>query len=372
VLDLGGGQGVDNIIVNRADATNNMGFHNWNGTTNYTKEVANQWALNQWQYITVTMSGKNLRMYKNGVQILADTLAMGISGANRNACFLGQSNWAADQYFQGKLDEPELAKAARSADWVKLAYQNQRSGQTLVTVVKPSECTAIFSAPNDTSVAEGEILSMTATVECASEFSWSVVSGPSQRLLDPESRTLVVKIPRVTADTAVVYRVTAQFGDSTRTRDVHVAIREAIPDPIFTLPSLADWNGKDSIAVKPAISNLAAIRASRDSTLHWEWTFTGPSVDTGWLEDGVMLKKADSEGKLQIGLCLDNGSTPVCKTANLNVSATAVALRSAASAATWLPRNIPVTGVFRGRDAKGRAVSLPRPSIRSGAARPIP
>jgi hypothetical protein len=372
VLDLGSGQGVDNIIVNRADTTNNLGFHNWNGTTNYTKEVANQWALNQWQYITVTLSGKNLRMYKNGAQILADTLGMGISGAYRNANFLGQSNWAADQYFQGKLDEPELAKAARSADWVKLAYQNQKASQSLVTVVKPTECTAVFSAPKDTSVAEGEMLSLTATVECAAGFAWSVVSGPSQRILDPEARTLVVRIPRVAGDTAVIYRISGQFGDSTRTRDVRVAIREAIPDPVFTLPGLADWNGKDSIAVKPAISNLAAIRASRDSVLHWEWTFTGPSVDTGWLADGVMLRKAGSEGKLQIGLCLDNGSTPVCKTANLNVSATAVPLRPSAGPAIRGQRNIPVTGVFRGRDAKGRAVSLPRPSIRPGAARPTP
>jgi hypothetical protein len=199
-----------------------------------------------------------------------------------------------------------------------------------------------------------------------------VVSGPSQRILDPEARTLVVRIPRVAGDTAVVYRISGQFGDSTRTRDVRVAIREAIPDPVFTLPSLGDWNGKDSLAVKPAISNLAAIRASRDSVLHWEWTFTGPPVDTGWLADGVMLKKASSDGKLQICLCLDNGSTPVCKTANLNVSATAVALRPSASPAIRGPRNIPVTGIYRGRDAKGRTVSLARPSSRSGAAKPNP
>jgi hypothetical protein len=370
VLDLGSGQGVDNIIVNRADTTSNMGFHNWNGTTNYTKEVANQWALNQWQHITVTMSGKNLRMYKNGVQIAADTLGAGISGAYRNANFLGQSNWAADQYFQGKLDEPELAKTARSADWVKLAYQNQRSGQTLVTVAKPSDCAAVFSAPKDTSVSEGDILSLSATVECASGLSWSVVSGPSPRIVDPEARVLTVLVPRVAGDTAVVYRLTAQFGDSARTRDVRVAIREAIPDPVFTLPGLPDWNGKDSLAFKPAIGNLEAIRASRDSVLHWVWSFTGPSVDTGWLEDGVMLRKADSEGTLQIGLCLDNGSAPVCKTANLTVSATAVSLRTRPGTAP-IRGNIPVTGVFRGRDANGRAIN-PAPAVRSGAARPIP
>lgn len=364
VLDLGNGIGSDNIIVNRVDTSNDLGFHNWNGTTAYAKQVANQWALNQWQYITVTMTGRNVRMYKNGAQILADTMPGAITGVARTTNFLGKSNWTLDEYFQGKIDEPELSKTARSADWIKLAYQNQRSAQTLATVLKPTLCAAKIALPADTTIAEGETLTLEATVECATDFSWSVVSGPAPRILDPETKSLVVRIPRVQADTAMVYRLTANYADSARVRDVRVTIREAIPDPAFTMPAPGTWSGKDSLAYRPVISNLAAIKASRDSVLHWAWSFTGPAVETGSLPDGVMLMGAESDGKLQIRLCLDNGSLPVCKSADLNVSAATATLDSRADGETGRLRH-GQGPVDRGRDAMGRASTPVDPRFRN-------
>jgi hypothetical protein len=354
VLDLGNGTGSDNIIVNRVDTTAALGFHNWTGNISNNKRVANQWVLNQWQHIAVTMTGRNVRMYKNGEQILADTLPAAITGVRRTANFLGKSNWTLDEYFQGKLDEPELSKTARSADWIKLSYQNQREAQTLATVVKPTQqCPAVISVPADTVIAEGETVSLNAGIECASGFSWSSVSGPAPRILDPETKSLVVRMPRVTADTAIVYRLTALFSDSTRTRDVRIRIREAIPDPVFALPAIAAWTGKEPLAYKPIISNLAAIKASRDSVLHWVWTFSGPNIDTVRLADGMTLESAAAEGALQIGLCLDNGSLPACKTASLNVTGATAGL------APDSMRPMTPTLAKRGRDALGRTGATP-------------
>ncbi|MDB5105467.1 MAG: hypothetical protein JWP91_3156 [Fibrobacteres bacterium] len=367
VLDLGNGTGNDNIIVNRVDTTAAMGFHNWTGTNSYAKEVPNQWALNQWQFITVTMTGKNVRMYKNGAQILADTLPGAMTGVNRTTNYLGKSNWAADDFFQGKLDEPVLAKTVRSADWIKLSYQNQRAAQTLVTVVKPVQCAARISVPPDTTVPEGGSLTLNAGVECAAGFSWSVISGPAPRILDPETKSLAVAIPRVAADTVIVYRLTAEFSDSTRTRDVRVRIKESIPDPIFTLPAIPSWSGKEAIAYRPAISNLAAIKASRDSALHWTWSFAGPAVDTSWLEDGMTLKSAEGAGALQIGLCLDNGGPIVCRNAALTITGSAASMLQAQST----PQG-QITKTDPGRDALGRAADgpiTPRKAGRPGIAR---
>lgn len=367
VLDLGNGEGSDNIIVNRVNVSDALGFHNWNGGNSVSREVAGQWTLNQWQHIAVTLSGKNVRIYRNGVQILADTM-QAISGVLRTANFLGKSNWALDEYFQGKIDETELAATAHSADWIKLAYQNQKAAQTLVTVVKPTLCESKMIAPRDTVVAEGELLTLSASVECATGFSWSVVSGPSQRILDPEASTLVMRMPRISGDTVVIYRMSADFPDSARVRDVRVTIKEAIPDPVFTLPPLPAWSGKDSLAIRPSISNLAAIRASRDSVLRWRWTFSGPGVDTTMLPDGVMLRGADSDGTLEIGLCLDNGADPVCKTATLVVSEATASLRAPRS---FLPKQPFRAGVFRDRDARGRIIQSM--DGRSGsAAKPAP
>ncbi|HKP94398.1 MAG TPA: DUF2341 domain-containing protein [Fibrobacteria bacterium] len=376
VLDLGNGAGSDNVIVNRVNLTNNLGFHNWVGGASSSKDAAGQWALDQWQHIAVTLSGKNLRIYKNGEQVLADSM-QAVSGANRTANFLGKSNWAADEFFQGKIDETELSTTARSADWIKLAYQNQRAGQTVVTVVKPAECAARMIVPGDTAVEESEVLILNATVECANDFSWSVVSGPSPRIIDPASRTLVVRIPRVTADTFAIYRVSAGFSDSARTRDVRVTIRESVPDPVFTMPALPVWSGKEPALYRPAIANLAAIRASRDSVLHWAWTFSGPAIETDSLPDGVTLKSAAADGKLDIGLCLDNGSEPVCRSASVTVSAATAGLKSGHAGPGKAPADRFRDRGFRGRDAKGRLKADPfspaRPSIRSGtAARPAP
>ncbi len=359
VLDLGNGTGKDNIIVNRVDVSNTLGFTNWTGGSSHSKTVPNQWALNQWQFLTVTMTGKNVRMYKNGAQILADTLADVITAVTRAADFIGRSNWTADQYYQGMIDEPELSRTARSADWIKLAYQNQRAGQNLV-IVKPADCTAKLSVPRDTTVSEGEILSLSATVECAEGYSWSLVSGPSARILDPEAKPLVLRAPRVSWDTAAVYRLTAVFSDSTRQRDVRVTIKETIPDPVFTLPVLPTWNGRDSLRFRPVISNLAAIKASRDSVLDWNWTIAGPGVDTTQLADGVLLTNAAGDGQLQIGLCLDNGSAPVCQTATFNVEGSAARVKAA-----WETHRLPPgAGADPGRDAIGRAAAAARPRAR--------
>ncbi len=362
VLDLGNGTGNDNIIVNRVDTTTTLGFHNWTGTTSTAKEVPGQWALNQWQQIAITMTGKNVRMYRNGAQILADTMPGTITGVNRTTNFIGKSNWTLDEYFQGKVDEPELSKTARSADWIKLGYQNQRAAQTLVTVAKTVVCPAKIALPVDTTLPEGGLLSLEARVECASSYSWSLVSGPGPRIIDPEARFLVVRLPRVSGDTSIVYRLTAAFNDSTRVRDVRVTIREAIPDPIFTLPAMPPWSGKEPLAFRPVISNLAAIKASRDSVLHWSWSFSGVQVDTGALADGVMLQSAPTEGALHIGLCLDNGGTPACRNADITVTGFATSTRGpkpALAAGSAAGKPAPPGNDALGREAGGPPGPVP-------------
>jgi hypothetical protein len=149
------------------------------------------------------------------------------------------------------------------------------------------------------------------------------LSGPAPRILDPETKTLTINLPRVAGDTVIVYRFTAAYGDSAPYRDVRVRIREAIPEPVFSLPAGLAWSGKEAIAFQPAITNLAALKASRDTALHWSWTLTGPETDTAWLKDGLTLKSAAAEGKLEVGLCLDNSGPAVCRTAAITVSRTA-------------------------------------------------
>lgn len=348
LLDLGNGGDTDNIALGRWDTTSGLSFVNWSGTNHSALNAPGQWAAGQWQMLGVTVQGKSVKLYKDGVPVLADTLAFPIANVARSLCYLGRSNSSRGQYYQGKLDEPELSKAARSADWMKLLYQNQKPGQVIPRVERPAACAWRFGVPGDTSVPEGGGLVLTARAECASSLAWTEVSGPTVRILDPERADLQVALPRVAGDTEMIFRFTAVYADSIRSRDVRVRVREAVPEPAFSLPADSGWDGSAPLAYRPAISNLAALRASPDPALNWSWSFTGPAVDTGWLPDGVLLKRG-AVGALGIRLCLDNDGPRICHSGTVRIDGTGpttgLALPAAAPAAPGLP----------GRDALGRS-----------------
>jgi hypothetical protein len=360
VLDLGNGEFGDNIILNRVNTSDSMSYNNYNGgpTPIGLMQIPGAWTLNQWSYFTLTVSGTGGKLYKNGALILSKTLDNTISAAIRTQNFLGKSNWAVDEYFQGKLDEPALSTVARSGAWVKLCYQNQKAGQNLVTLKVPDRCKARFAVPADTSANEESMLTLSATADCATGYSWTAVSGPEPRILDPEVKSLTVKLPRVAGDTVMVLSFNAAYPDSSPHRNIRVTIKESIPEPAFTLPPSLTWNGKDSLPLRPVISNLAAIRSSPDSLLSWAWTVSGGDADTAWLADGLLLASAP-EGKLQIGLCLSNNGPMTCKHSAMTVSS-AVTL-----AATARLRALP--DWRSGHDALGRSPAS-APAATSAAA----
>ena len=322
MLDLGNGENSDNIVVGRWGTTSGLAFHNWSGANHGAVNAPGQLVLNQWQMLGVSVTGKSVKLYKNGMPVLSDTVAFPITGVVRNLCFLGRSNSSRSQYYQGKLDEPEISAATRSPDWMKLLYQNQKPGQAIPIVKKTAACVLGFSVPADTGAPEGSTITLRAQAGCASSFAWSLASGPLLRILDPEEQSLQVTLPRVAGDTSLVFRFTAVYSDSTRTGDVRVRVREAIPDPVFAMPRDSVWNGLDPLSYRPALANLAALRASpgSDSALHWSWAFSGPAVDTAGLPDGILLKHAET-GNLVLRLCLDNGGAPVCHEATVKVLA---------------------------------------------------
>jgi hypothetical protein len=374
-FELGNGESADNIMLFRDSTSNNLRFDNYNpGATVSTVRSGAAISLNQWQLFGVTVAGGAVKIYKNGAVIASSTLSNTMSGNLRTSNFLGKSNWAWDAYFQGKLDQPEIHNRARSDSWMKLAYENQKTAQSLVSLKLPSACVSRFSGPADMEADEGAQVNLTGIADCASGYSWSAVSGPAPRIMDPDAKTLTVALPRVTGDTVIVYRFTAVYGDSAPYREVRLSVREAIPDPVFTLPAGIAWNGKDSISFRPVISNLSAILASRDSAIHWSWTVSGLEADTAWLKDGLRLRSAAAEGKLEVGLCLDNSGSKVCKTATVTVSRTA----GGTSPILTAPERSSGQGRMVWRDVSGRlrlrpGIKATRPSNLFGtAAKPIP
>ncbi|MDB5105468.1 MAG: hypothetical protein JWP91_3157 [Fibrobacteres bacterium] len=324
-FELGNGESADNIMLTRDGTSDDLRFDNYNpGATVSTVKSGAAISLNQWQQFGVNVSTSGLaKIYKNGAVIAQGQLTNTVANVWRASNFLGKSNWTWDAYFQGMLDEPALSNISHSDNWYKLCYQNQRQAQTLVTVKRPALCQSRFKGQADTAVNEGATVNLTGTADCATGVSWSVLSGPAPRILDPEMKVLTVAMPRVSGETVIVYRFAAAYADSSPYKDVRVTIRETVPDPDFTMPPLTAWDGKIAVAYRPAIANLSAIKASASPVIHWAWTLSGVAADTAWLADGLNLKTAAAEGPLQIGLCLDNSGARVCKSASITVSRTA-------------------------------------------------
>lgn len=346
-LELGNGMYAENLMLNLAGTTDDFMFTDIDPEVN-TVEANSSIALGEWQFLAVTVDGDRVKLYKNGRLASSGWLYRPLSDTWRSSNFLGKSSWERAGHFRGKIDEPQIHRIVHSEAWMKLTWQNQKADQNLVTLKRAvMPCAERFSAPADTSAPEGGILVLSAAADCAGRYSWSAVSGPVPRILDPEVEDLALRMPRTAGDTTLVLRFTADFRDSSPVREVRVRVVEAIPEPVFAFPADLRWIG-GHLLVRPIIANLAEIKASPEPELNWAWTVSGPSLDTVWLRDGILLAADGKSGPLQLGLCLDNRGKPACGTATLLLSST-VSLAGAGrgSPAGEVPK--------KGFDATGRS-----------------
>jgi hypothetical protein len=252
LLDLGNGENADNVVMGRWDTTAGFSFLNYSGANRSALNAPGQLMQNQWQMLGVTVSGKSVKMYKDGAQVLSDTVDFPISALARFLCFLGRSNSSLGAYFQGKLDEAELSRAARGADWMKLAFQNQKPAQSIPAIRKAPACVKKFSVPDDTTAAAGSLITLRAQADCASSLAWSVVSGPSVRILDPERTELSITLPQVERDTVLILRFTAGYGDSSLTGEVSIHLRGEPSTPVSVYSSIRARAGKNGPRFLPA------------------------------------------------------------------------------------------------------------------------
>ncbi|NRA24760.1 MAG: DUF2341 domain-containing protein, partial [Oleispira sp.] len=87
-----------------------------------------------WTYVVMTYDGSTQKLYLDGEQVdtsPSDTLLA------KNESFplrigAGETEATAGYFFNGPVDEARVSNTNRSADWIKLSYENQKSDQTLV------------------------------------------------------------------------------------------------------------------------------------------------------------------------------------------------------------------------------------------------
>lgn len=210
------------------------------------------------------------------------------------------------------------------------AYGADTSREAKLTVVA---CDSVFKiAPETLTVDEGQPVKLAGTAACASGREWSVVSGPGPRILDPEADTLTFLAPRVSADSMIVLRFSAQYFGGTVFKDARVKVREAIPDPKFTLPPAGTWKGAKTYVIRPALTNAAALKASKYSPpLRYLWSLSAPAADTALAGDSLQLSNPTQAGNLDVTLCMDNGGAASCVTHTVNIDLLSVSLATRAA-----------------------------------------
>jgi hypothetical protein len=121
-------------LIGRA-ADQRVRFTVGNGSSNAGMIVASNKTVidNNWHHAAGVVSAGVMRLFLDGNK-QTDSLA-GIPAASGGPGTIGRRTTVLDNsYFMGDIDEVRFNNTARSADWIKLSFENQRMGQMLVTM----------------------------------------------------------------------------------------------------------------------------------------------------------------------------------------------------------------------------------------------
>jgi len=125
-MDFGAGQASNNILFTRQGTSGNIWLETLNGSTGLSVSVASVIENNVWQHFAFTIASNGVaRIYKNGVQIGTGTINVPnvVSRANM---YIGRSNWSADSFYNGYMDDIRLYTTELSAADM-LALYNRRA-----------------------------------------------------------------------------------------------------------------------------------------------------------------------------------------------------------------------------------------------------
>ncbi|MGY8659473.1 MAG: DUF2341 domain-containing protein [Verrucomicrobiales bacterium] len=301
--------------------------------------------MNEWVHVTHVFGEEPRRLYINGKLDAEATTKLDIKTPSR----LWLGGWYNNYDFVGDLDEVRIAKVARSADWVRLEFENQKPHQTLVgPIVQSGDEFAV--TPEKATVAEGQKVDFVAKAGGALKVYWTLKSEDEESLVAVDRFSFTFDAGRVAGDQEVTLQCQAIYPDGVRTQDITISIKEAIPDPIFTLAVPENWDGRSMIEVVPQVTNLKAMKSSGAGDLKTEWS-AGPFAVIKEIAPGkLILKRAQNSGKLTVAATLSNGGEAITQCAMIEVTEPAY---DAWVEGTPEKDEKPLEGQFYSRDEKG-------------------
>ena len=271
----------------------------------------------EWTQLVHTYTGDEARIYVNGV--LDGVNKKGAPLALESPARLWIGGWYNKYNFVGDIDEVRISKVARSAEWVKLQYENQKPMQSLVgPIIQPGSGFSV--APAALTVLEGKQAVITAQAGGAQKLSWTLKADGKESVIATDRLTVTFDAGRVTEDKTATLQFKAIYANEVKIKDIPISIKEDIPEPIFTLKAPATWDGRTPIEVVPQIANLSAMQAKGAGELKVNWEVSGLAVIKKVSPDKLILTRAQNSGQLVVTMTISNGGKPGIQTASIAVT----------------------------------------------------
>ncbi len=271
----------------------------------------------EWVQVVHTYKNGDSRVYVNGVLDGVSTnpgAPLNIKSPAR--MYIG--GWYDNYQFVGDIDEVRLSKVTRSADWVKLQYENQKPLQTLVgPLVQPGSDFAVSA--KTLTLLEGKSADLTAKAGGAQKVYWIIKRDGRESVVAVDRFAYTLDAGRVAGDASLTLQFKAVYADQVKTSDIPVTIKEDIPEPVVTLKAPATWDGRETLEVLPQIANLQALQAKGVGELKYHWSASGLAVIKEVAPGKLLLKRAQNSGTLNVKLTLSNGGAEVAATTMLAV-----------------------------------------------------
>lgn len=300
--------------------------------------------IGEWVHVMHTYDRQDGKIYINGQLAGAAKPLLDIKSPAR--CWLG--GWYHQYDFVGDLDEVRVSKVARSADWVRLQYENQKPLSTAVgPIVQSGDEFSVEQT--ELTVNEGQTTTVTAKTSGAQKVYWVLKRDGRETLVEVDRRTFSFRAPRVIGDQTASLQLRGVFGNEVKTREIAIKIKEALPEPKFTLTSPANWDGRQSLEIKPTLTNLNELRTKSADQLNFSWSVSGLATIHEAETDKLILQRAQNSGLLKITLAIHNGGESVSQTVVVRVQEP--------QRDPWVARQAdrdekPLNGQFYARDEK--------------------
>ncbi len=272
----------------------------------------------EWTHVVHTYQGNDSVVYLNG-KLAGSNSKDGPPLAIKNPSRFWIGGWYNNYSFVGDIDEVRISKVARSAEWIRLQYENQKPMQTLVgQLVQPGSDFSV--SPERVAVEEGRSVEFVAKAGGAEKVYWILERDGREEIVATDRSRFTFEAGRVSGDVTATLRFKAILADGAKTKDIAITVKEAVPEPIFTLKAPASWDGRSIIDVELEIANLPAMQAKNAGELKFEWSAGPFAVIKEVMPGKLRLQRAQNSGRLTVTASVSNGGKLVTRSATIDVT----------------------------------------------------